>query len=241
MTTNNNRKSTTKSSTMSLASKKMHRNKRLKKNTKNSLNNSTPIKKPVTSKSSNNSMKPMKHSGTPKKEECTTSTELKGPKAPAKTISLTCSSEEEGEEELPRKNKPQKSNLPKRHSQSLFRTFIMEKSSKCNIAEHAAVRNVAEREDKTLKSVNSVKAKVWLSKCTKWVQACINKSKNIVISVKEKDKLSLKVENASNARVKKFCKRKRLSKFQLKKVFRIITLFRYPVKGTKYLMLWQEI
>lgn len=241
MTTHHNKKLITKSSTISLVSKKMPPNKKSKNDTKNSLNNFIPIKKPVMSKNSKNSTKPIKLSETPKKGECTISMEPKDPKAPAKTTSSTCSSEVEEEEEALLKNKSLKSNLPKKHSQSLFKTFIMEKLSKCSIPDQDAAKNVEAREDKTLKNANNAKEKVWSSKCTKWVQACINKFKNIAINVKEKDKLLLRAENVNNAKDKRFSKRKKLSKFQLKKVFQIITQLHYQEKVMKYLMLWQEI
>ena len=62
---------------MSWDSKKMPPNKKSKKSISNSPKNSTPTKKPETSKSSNNSMKPTKPSVTPKNVKCTTSMVLK--------------------------------------------------------------------------------------------------------------------------------------------------------------------
>jgi hypothetical protein len=109
------------------------------------------------------------------------------------------------------------------------------------IPELDAVKNVKAKVDKMFKNVNNVKEKVWLFKCIKWVQECINKYKNIVINVKERVKSSLKEVNANNAMDKKFLKKPKLLKFQLKKVFQIIIQLLFQVKVTKFPMQWLEI
>lgn len=75
----------------------------------------------------------------------------------------------------------------------------MEKLLNYNIQEQDVAKNVMVKADKMLKNVNSVKVKVWLSKCIKWDQVCINKFKNIAINAVDRDKLFHKEVNAKYA------------------------------------------
>ena len=56
------------------------------------------------------------------------------------------------------------------------------------IKEQDAVINAVEKVVKMLKNVKHAKAKVELCKCTKWVQACINRFKKHAINVQAKVK-----------------------------------------------------
>lgn len=102
-------------------------NNKLKKNIKNWLENSIPIKKMETSKNSNNLTKPMKPWATHKKEKCMTSMDqMEAPRD--RTIFSTCSSVEAEEEELLKNVKKFKRLNPlKSHLISHFKTFIMAK------------------------------------------------------------------------------------------------------------------
>jgi len=225
------------------ASKKMHQPKKLKRNINNSLKNFILIEKMEMLKNSNNSMKHIKHLVIHNKEEIMINMVLKEPKDHKDMMILwICSSveEEEVEEEQEDVNKFLKLNLLKKHSQSLCKIFIMVKLWNLKIPELDAVKNVKVKVDKMFKNVSNVKEKVWLFKCIKWVQECINKYKNIVINVKEKVKSSLKEANANNVMDKKFLKKPKLLKFQFKKVFQIIIQLLFQVKVTKFPMQWLE-
>lgn len=55
-----------------------------------------------------------------------------------------------------------------------------------------------------LKAVAHVKGKAELFKCIKWDPVCISKFKKLVMHAKEKDKLSLKAQNARDVLARKF-------------------------------------
>lgn len=124
---------------------------------------------------------------------------------------------------------------------SPYKIFTTVELSNSNTPEQDVVKNVMVKVDNKSKNVNNVKVKVWSFKCIKWVQECINKSKNIVINVQVKAKSSLKPVNANHAMERKFYKRKKLSKYQLKKVHLTTTQSLCQVKEMKFLMLWLVI
>lgn len=227
---------------ISLVWKTMPHNNKSKRNIKNLLNNYILIEKMVMSKNSNNLTKPIKHSLIHKKEESMISTVPMADNLEVKKISLICSSvvEEEEQEEvvLVEENKWPKSKPHKKPLMLPYRIFTMVELSNSNTPEQDVVKNVTVRVDNKSKNVNNVKVKVWSFKCIKWVQECINKSKNIVINVQVKAKLSLKPVNANHAMERKSYKRKKLSKYQLKKVHQTIIQLLCQVKVMKFLMLW---
>ena len=223
----------------------MPHNNKSKRNIKNLLNNYILIEKMVMSKNSNNLTKPIKHSLIHKREESMISMVVKVDNLEVKKISWICSSvvEEEQLEEvvLEEESKWLKSKLHKKPSMSPYKIFTTVELSNSNTLEQDVVKNVTVKVDNKSKNVNNVKVKVWSFKCIKWVQECINKSKNIVINVQVKVKLSLKPVNANHAMERKFYKRKKLSKYQLKKVHLTTTQLLCQVKETKSLMPWLVI
>ena len=134
------------------------------------------------------------------------------------------------------KNKCKKLNLPKKDFKLLCKIYIMEKSLKWITQEQGAVKNVVVKEDKMFKNVKHVKVEVKLFKCIKWVQECINKFKNTVINVLDKDKLFLKVENVKFVMVEKSHKKSKNFKFLYKKVLLIIIQLLWQDKETKFQM-----
>lgn len=100
------------------------------------------------------------------------------------------------------------------------------------------MKNVAVKVDNKSKNVNNVKVKVWSFKCIKWVQECINKFKNIAINVQAKVKSSLKPANVNHVTARKSYKRRKLFKFQLKKVHPTIIQLPCQVKEMKFPMQW---
>jgi hypothetical protein len=218
-------------------------NKKSKKDINNSPSNSIPTKKPETSKSSNNSIRSTKPSETLKREKFMTSMAPKELRVPqVKRISSTCSSEEEEAAEVvnPHVNKFPNANPLKSLSMSVLRIFTMAKLSKFKIRGPDAAKNVAVREDKMSKNAKPAREKVWSFKCIKWVRECINKFKNIVISAKVKAKLSLKVENVRNVKDKRFFRKQKPLRFQLKKVSHKTTQLRFQEKVTNFLIPWLE-
>jgi len=216
--------------------------KKSRKNIKNSPKNSILIKKPVMSKSSNNSTKLTRPSVIPKSVECTTSMVPKAPEEdPASKTSSTCSSvAKEEEEEHLAKNKSPNANPPKSLSKSHSQIFTMERLSNIKIREPDAVKNAVVKEVRMWKTANSARVKVWSFKCTKWGLECINKFKSIVINAEEKDKLLLKAESVSNVRDKKFFKRQKQLRFQLKKVSPKISQSPFQEKVMSYPKQWLE-
>jgi hypothetical protein len=107
------------------------------------------------------------------------------------------------------KNKCQKFKQLKKVYKSHYKIFITETCLKYLIKEQDAAINVLVKEDKVLRNAKLVKGKAELSKCIKWVLECISKFKKIVINVKGKEKLSLKVQNAKLAMVKRLVKNKK--------------------------------
>lgn len=134
------------------------------------------------------------------------------------------------------KNKCKKLNLPKKHFKLLYKIYIMEKLLRWIIQEQDVVKNVGVKEDKMFKSVKHVKVEVKLFKCIKWVQECINKFKNTVINVLDKDKLFLKVENVKFVMVERFYKKSKNFKFLYKRVLLIIIQLLCQDKETKFQM-----
>ncbi len=183
-------------------------NNKSKRNINNLLNNSILIVKMVMLKNSNNLIKPIKHSVILKKEDFMINMDLKDLSLEEVMTFSICSSEEVEEEEqevvLEDENKLLKLNQLKKHSQSLYKTFIMAKLLKCKIQEQDAVKNVTVKVGKMYKNVKHVKEKVLLFKCIKWVLECINKFKNIVINAKVKDKLLLKEVNVKVVMAQRF-------------------------------------
>ena len=205
----------------------MPHNNKSKRNIKNLLNNYILIEKMVMSKNSNNLTKPIKHSPIHKREESMISMVPMVNNLEVKKISWICSSvvEEEELEEvvLEEENKWLKSKPHKKPSMSLYKIFTTEELSNSNTPEQDVVKNATVRVDNKSRNVNNAKVKVWSFKCIKWVQECINKSKNIAINVQVKVKSSLKPVNANHAMERKFFKRKKLSKSPSKKVHLTIT------------------
>ena len=106
------------------------------------------------------------------------------------------------------------------------------------IPEPDAAKNVMVKVDKKSKNVTNVKEKEWSSKCIKWAQECINKSKNIVTNVPVKVKSSPKPANANHAMARKSYKRRKPSKSQSKKVHQTIIQSQCLVKAMRSLTLW---
>lgn len=94
----------------------------------------------------------------------------------------------------------------------------METYLKSLTKEQDVARNAEEKVVKMQKNVKHAKVKAESYKCIKWVQACISKFKKIAINVKVKVKLLVKEENAKLATVRKFKRKKKLLKQQLRKV-----------------------
>lgn len=121
-----------------------------------------------------------------KKEKYMINMDQKVPKeVKVKKIFWTCFSvEEEEAEAVPlEKNKCKRLKLPKKHFKLLYKIYIMEKLLKWTIQEQDVVKNVTVKVVKMFKNVKHVKVEVKLFKCIKWVQECINKSKNTAINV----------------------------------------------------------
>lgn len=97
------------------------------------------------------------------------------------------------------------------------------------------------REGKMLKSVQFVKERVELLKCSRWDLECISKYNKIVTSAMDKDKSLEREENVKVAKVKKSFKNKKYYKLQLIKESQIITQLSYLEREMKFLMHWQVI
>lgn len=154
-----------------------------------------------------------------------------------------CSSEEEEVEEDKEGagNKCLRLSQPRKLLTLLLKIFIMGKLSNCNTTEPDVVRNVMEREVRTYKNVKHAKEKVLQYKCIKWVQECINKFRNIVTNVVDRDKSYLKLANVRPVMGRKCIRRQKPSKSQSKRVHQTIIQSQCQVKVMKFLMLWREI
>lgn len=220
-----NNKLTIKNIMMSLESRKMLPLNKSKRNIKNSRGHCILTKKQVMSKNSKNWMKPMRHFRILKRGESMISMDQKEVLQVTKKICWTCSLEEaeEAEAGLSVKNKWPKSKPPKNHSKSPYKIFITAELSNLNIQEQDAVKSVVVKVDNKFKNANNAKVRAWSYKCIKWDQECTNRFKNIAINAPVKVKSSLNPPSVNHAMAKRFHKRRKHFKSQLKRVLQIIT------------------